>query len=322
MSLNIYEEIQKSSLSQFSNKAIINGLQKAAADALQSVYDESQQLRLLGDIDKMSGKNLDVIGERLGLKRTEAYKILRKTQEVVITDEIYRRCLKWKRLANNFQGTYSEIMESIRVLWKTDNIIYKELLEFPARIFMTIPQCDIDLSDPWFGRAMALKPAGVAMVFTSDYLTSVDESAIESWENGHIYLLMKVYWSNMYVFDGKLSFDGEHTFFGWTYVLPVSITHGVVTVSMDERISGRYAQTVKNEIQESIRAGTVKTSGELAFSEILTVFSDSVTKINAEVESITGNGGVIYFHNKGFFNGEFNFNGTRNFDAYYKEEEY
>lgn len=213
MSLNIYEEIQKSSLSQFRNKAIINGLQRAAADAMQSVYDESQQLRLLGDIEKMSGKNLDVIGERLGLKRTEAYKILRKTQEVVITDEVYCRCLKWKQLANNFRGTYAEIMESIRILWPTDSIIYREYREHPAHIFIEMPQLEVDTVDPWIGKAMALKPSGVALTFTSDFITNVDESAIEVWENLYPYFLLDVHWEYVEALDvswtGKISIDSD-----------------------------------------------------------------------------------------------------------------
>lgn len=322
MSLNIYDEIQKGSLSQFRNKTIINGLQRAAADALQSVYDESQQLRLLGDIDSMSGKNLDVIGERLGLKRTEAYLILRKTKEVIITDEVYRRCLKWKRLANNFQGTYAEIMESIRILWTTENIIYREYKEYPAHIFIEMPQLDVDTVDPWIGKAMALKPAGVALTFTSDFITSADESGIEIWENPHVIYLMNVYWSKAIVFDGQQDFDGEYTFFGWTYDLPVSMVLGSIEIDIQETIDCTASYVMKNSVTETVKSEHMNYLTENVFSEPVGASCINQLGIRLSVDAISGDGGVIIFKNKGFFDGEYSFDGTRDFDAYYKEEEY
>lgn len=372
MNFDAYEEIQKGSLSQFRNKPITNGIQRAIADTLQRVYEESQQLRLLGDIERMSGRNLDVIGERLDLSRSEAYIILRSSQSIEVTDEVYRKCLRWKQLKNNFTGTYPEIMESIRILWKTDNIIYREMPEHPARIFISMPLFDVDIQDPWMGKALVLKPDGVSMTFTSDYLTQIAESKIESIRAPAMHLYMKLYWSMAYTFDGTLQFDGKQTFFGWTYNLPVSMAHMAAKMMINENIiachkvsmeiqivekiegaeilmclggllntekfnfkSDHQARITVNEdiiayhaisigvpIMETIEgAKTIMFLGGLIDTERYNLKVDYQTNIDSGVETILGNK-VIYSHNPGFFDGQYTFNGARNFDAYYKEEDY
>ncbi|MGL5433818.1 MAG: hypothetical protein ACRDBO_00275 [Lachnospiraceae bacterium] len=322
MSFNVYDEIQKASLAQFRNQPVTNGIQRAIADALQSVYAESQQLRDLGDIDKMAGKNLDVIGERLDLSRSEAYIILRRSQSVEVTDEIYRKCLKWKQLKNNFTGTYPEIMESIRILWKTDNIIYRELPEHPAHIFISMPLFDLDIRDPWMGRALVLKPDGVAMTFTSDYSTSIDESKIESIRVPAMHMYMKVFWSKAYVFDGTLRFDGEQTFFGWTYNLPVSMAHSAVKIQNIEIIDSGFQTVVTIPMTESIDMENIEMFlGEVETTEDCSAQTAYKMEMESNADVIEGNK-VVYSRNPGFFDGTYTFNGARCFDAYYKEEEY
>lgn len=322
MKFDAYEELQRASLSQFRSKPITNGIQRAIADTLQSIYEESQQLRSLGDIEKMTGKNLDVIGDRLGLSRSEAYKILRNSQSVEITDEIYRKCLRWKQLKNNFTGTYAEIMESIRILWKTDNIIYRELPEHPAHIFISMPLYDVDISDPWLGRALVLKPDGVDMTFTSDYLLKIDESKIESIRAPVMHIYTKLYWSKAYTFDGTLRFDGEQSFFGWIYNLPVSMAHSAAKFVTNETISIGCSILCEIPVMEKIASENMAiTVGNVKCEEEYSLSVGYQVAIQEDVGTVNGHK-VIYTHNPGFFNGEYKFNGSRSFDAYYKEEDY
>jgi hypothetical protein len=322
LSFDVYEEIQIASLSQFRNKPITNGIQKAIADTLQSVYEESQQLRFLGDIERMSGRNLDVIGERLGLSRSEAYIILRGSQSIEVTDQIYRKCLRWKQLKNNFTGTYTEIMESIRILWKTDDIIYKELPDYPAHIFISMPLYDLDIQDPWLGRALVLKPDGVTMTFTSDYLTSIAEGKIESIRVPVMHMIMKLYWSMAYTFDGTLRFDGEQTFFGWTYNLPVSMAHVAAQIMVNENIIACHTVLSIVPVMERIEGVNMfMCLGGLISTEDCNIEVSIQAKIDSSAETIRGNK-VVYSHNPGFFDGQYTFNGARKFDAYYKEEDF
>lgn len=322
MKFDAYEELQRASLSQFRNKPITNGIQRAIADTLQSVYEESQQLRSLGDIEKMTGRNLDVIGDRLGLSRSDAYKILLNSQSVEITDEIYRKCLRWKQLKNNFTGTYAEIMESIRILWKTDNIIYRELPDHPAHVFISMPLYNIDIKDPWLGKALVLKPDGVSMTFTSDYLSQIVESKIETIRAPAMRLYMKIYWSKVYNFDGTLEFDGKQTFFGWVYNLPVSMANVAAKIMVNEDIIAEHNIFIEVPIMEEIEgANFFVYLGEVSSPEGFNSKIDYQTYFDSEVESFIGNK-IIYSHNPGFFDGQYIFNGERNFDAYYKEEDF
>lgn len=288
MNFDAYEEIQKGSLSQFRNKPITNGIQRAIADTLQGIYEESQQLRLLGDIERMSGRNLDVIGERLGLSRSEAYIILRSSQSIEVTDEVYRKCLRWKQLKNNFTGTYPEIMESIRILWKTDNIIYSEMPEYPAHIFISMPLFDVETQDPWLGKALVLKPDGVSMTFTSDYLTQITESKIESIRAPAMHLYMKLYWSKAYTFDGTLKFDGKQTFYGWTYNLPVSMVHGAARIIINENIIARHSVSIKLLTLEEVKGENILMYlGGLLNTEECNFKIDNHARINISEDIIT-----------------------------------
>ena len=109
----------------------------------------------------------------------EAQTILKDVSNDEITDETYRKVLQYKSLKNSCDCTYSDIMESISLLWDSDTINYVEPEERPATVFITLPEAKMDSIDPAVGRVLAIKPAGVAMLYTVDYVAGVNISGIE-----------------------------------------------------------------------------------------------------------------------------------------------
>ena len=185
-----------------------------------------------------------------------------------------------------------------------------------------MPLYDLDIQDPWLGRALVLKPDGITMTFTSDYLTSVTEDKIESIRAPIMHMIMKMYWSMAYTFDGTLRFDGEQTFFGWTYNLPVSMAHIAAQIIVNENIIAGHTVSSIVPIMERIEGVNMfMCLGGLISTEDCNIEVSIQAKIDSSVETIHGNK-VVYSHNPGFFDGQYTFNGARKFDSYYKEEDF
>ena len=167
---------------QFHGKPKIEVLIKAFSrqlDELIKAFDDISNLTL----DNATGANLDHIGTILSLTRKDLHSLLSISDE--INDELYRRVLKYKALKNTGDGTYEDIMSSISLLWNVDNIVYKEDPAHPATVFIDLPQVSLDDFDPVLSKTLAIKPAGVAMLFTAAYLQALNMSGFEVMENAN-----------------------------------------------------------------------------------------------------------------------------------------
>ena len=164
---------------QFLGKKNIEILVKAFSrqiDELLQVYDD---LKYATNLETAKGQNLMYIGDILSTSIKEAQSILMKANNDVITDELYRKILQYKTLQNNCDCTYTDIMESITLLWDADNISYIEDPNSPATVYISLPEASIDGIDPAVGRVLAIKPAGVAMIYTVGYAIGFNISGIE-----------------------------------------------------------------------------------------------------------------------------------------------
>lgn len=166
---------------QFQEKEYIEALISIFARQLEELYKVFRQLDLETDLEGAVGKNLDMVGDIVTLTRKEAGMIAGlEVEDPVMSDERYRQFLKYKVLKNTNNCTYYDIMKSIEILWKTDNIKYCEDPSRPATILIRLRTIDVDLGiDPAVGKVMAIKPAGVALIYAVNYIVIVEALHLE-----------------------------------------------------------------------------------------------------------------------------------------------
>ena len=171
---------------QFCGKEAIDVLIMAFANQMQEINDVFEDMEYLTDLNSATGVNLDNVGNILSLSRKGAREILRDLSDIEIDDETYRRVLYFQSMKNNTDCSYRDIMESMKMLWDAENISYIEDPEYPATIFIDLKDADIEAVDPSIGRVLAIKPAGVDMIYTICYVmqSNFEETMELSIENG------------------------------------------------------------------------------------------------------------------------------------------
>lgn len=177
-----FKDIPQQFLGKHNIEVLIKAFSKQLQELEQVFYDINTKL----DLDVAIGKNLDNLSSILSLSRKDAHIILREAKDTVITDDVYRNVLRYKALKNSSECTYYDIMKSLELLWRTDNITYKEKKEHPATIYIDMHNVDINSMDPTFGKVLAIKPAGVAIIYEIGYFFSVDISLLERIALSHM----------------------------------------------------------------------------------------------------------------------------------------
>lgn len=164
---------------QFQGKRNIEILLAAFAKQMDELLQVYEDLKTETTLENARGQNLKYIGDIFSLSTKEAHSILRTASTSDITDETYKKILMYKALQNNCDCTYYDIMDSIYMLWDTDKIKYVESPEKPATIYIEMPEVSVDGIDPSIGRVLAIKPAGVAIIYANGYAESINISGIE-----------------------------------------------------------------------------------------------------------------------------------------------
>ena len=164
---------------QFIGKKNIDILISAFAKQIEELEQVYEDLKTKTSLDTAKGQNLRYVGDIMATSVKEAQTILKDVSNEEIQDETYRKVLQYKALKNSCDCTYSDIMDSINLLWDSNSIKYVEPPERPGTVFITLPEATIDGMDPAVGRVLAIKPAGVAMLYTVDYVAGVNISGIE-----------------------------------------------------------------------------------------------------------------------------------------------
>lgn len=169
---------------QFQHKGKIEAVISAFSKQISEIYMVFEEIDNLTDVDK--SKNLDFVGDIACVTRKDAYEILRKEKGVVLTDEEYRKVIKYSILKNSSECTYEDIMKSIKLLWNTDKIRYVEPEERPCTILITVPEVDVDGMDASTGRALSIKPSGVELLYKLWYHTLLNISSGERFDVSQI----------------------------------------------------------------------------------------------------------------------------------------
>ncbi len=255
----VLEEWFKDIPQQFLGKKNIEVLIRAFARQMQELLQVFDDLDTALDLEKAGGQNLDYVGTIVSLSRKEAGILAGiGVEEPVISDERYRQFLKYKVLRNTNNCTYDDIMQSIEILWRTDNIRYVEDPGRPATILIRLQTVDVDSEvDPLIGKVMAIKPAGVALIYTINYTVIIDFRHTEQFvlRNMHLHTAVP-FWQTRY-FDGSETMDGSHLMdAARDYDLRLGIIYGMGEAAADERfvLSGTAVRAAV-PVEENVHGG-------------------------------------------------------------------
>ena len=166
-------------LQQFHDKKNIEVLINAFAKQMDELYKVYEDMMYATTLQNATGQNLKYIGDIVSTSQKEAQEILKNSGKTELTDDIYRKVLMYKTLANNCDCTYENIIESISLLWDASKVKYVETAAKPATIYLNLEDANIDGLDPAVGRVLAIRPAGVAMIYAIGYLANINMSGID-----------------------------------------------------------------------------------------------------------------------------------------------
>lgn len=201
---------------QFLGKHNIEVLVKAFAKQLQELQMVFDDLNTKLDLETATGKNLDYVGTILPLSRKEAGELAEiGVTEPVISDERYRRFMKYKILRNTSECTYYDLVAGIELLWGYENIHYKEDPEHPAMIVFETPMLSLDEADPVeFHANLCIRASGVGV------------------------FLRKIYWDSFYLSVSHFMTITFTTSFYPRYNLPELLLDGTWVFDGSRKLSG------------------------------------------------------------------------------------
>lgn len=151
---------------QFLGKPRIEALVEAFAKQLQELDGVFKDLDSLTDVDTAEGKNLDLVGTIVSLTRKEAGTLAGNTDmDPDLSDDTYRKFLKYKILANTNECTYYDMMNGLEMLWNVSPVYYEEDPDYPATIMLTLPVSEHSGEMVDVGRVPVIKPAGVRVEY-------------------------------------------------------------------------------------------------------------------------------------------------------------
>lgn len=178
---------------QFKSQENLDAIITAIGDQLTELENVNYDLKYNLDVGTATGKNLDMIGDIVGISRIEAYSLLELVRLQDMTDETYRRVLMFQILKNNADGTYEDIMKGLHLLWGDDTLIsYTENPDVevynsaewnapdPATVKITIEEISTDNVDPEKMKPMVIRAGGIKLYFDSTYRDSME---LIEWEH-------------------------------------------------------------------------------------------------------------------------------------------
>ena len=172
--MNIFNDWIKDIPEQYHDKKKIETLLKAFSKQMNELSDAFNAINKSTSIDEAQGVDLDYIGNIVSLVRKDIPALFKNTREIPLDDSLYRQAIKYKALRNTCECTYEDIIASLSLLWKTEQLSYSEPKDRSATICIRMEDFDIDIEDPAASRTFAIKPAGVMLIYYIGYLFSLD----------------------------------------------------------------------------------------------------------------------------------------------------
>ena len=207
--MNMYEEWKELTLSQFWDKKILGAIILAISEELQEVYEIQQQIRTLTDLDLQQGVNLDHNGDIVCTSREDAQEILLKDESFEMTDELYRKVLKFMISLHSSSATYYDIIDGIRLIWNLENVKYSEDRSRPATYILDLGEQNIDDDLVNSSRTMTIKAAGVKVVHLIKWIIKI----MHEWKTRVSlveYGMHATFYGNVRRIDGSLQLNGSY----------------------------------------------------------------------------------------------------------------
>lgn len=161
-------------IEQFKSGENTNALCNAIDKQISDLMAACDQVQLLTNIDAAEGKQLDNIGDILCLTRSQAALLCGDTiffEEM--TDEPYRRYLKYKAIRDASDCTYYSLISSLKAILGEDaSIVYSEDADYPATILLDITPNNDD--KVYLDAIPPIKSAGVTVRYITSYGTTIE----------------------------------------------------------------------------------------------------------------------------------------------------
>jgi hypothetical protein len=165
-----FNDIPQQFLSKHNIEVLLSAFAKQLDD-IQAVFD---CLNNQVDLGTAVGVNLDRVGTIIPLTRKEATSLAVTNFDFKgpsLSDDIYRKYLRYENLRDTNECTYYDLMEGIALLWDIDGVQYSEDPEHPATIILDMP---INSKTIKIGDVPMIKPAGVGIIWNYKIFTEDD----------------------------------------------------------------------------------------------------------------------------------------------------
>jgi len=191
--MDYFQKLYDDLLEQFKGKPKITVFQKALARQLEEVYAFFYELRIYRWLKKAEGIQLDGIGNIVDLSRTDALIWSNMAGQIVpMDDELYRLYLWFKIFLNTSEGTYGDIVRTLKMFWPDMPLYYSEHIEVPATMFFTTAPLPLWTTDLRVLQIVTrVKAAGVALHFiiptpTEEDVVTYFATAASTWIRQYI----------------------------------------------------------------------------------------------------------------------------------------
>lgn len=127
---------------QFRGKPKIEALCQCWDRQFEQIFSCLEQMKLILDVDRAQGAQLDRIGDIVVLSRADAGLLAAQAGNLdfdVIDDVRYRKYLKYKILENTSNATYKDIISAVKTIWDVDKVSYNENTDGPASLTVSFP---------------------------------------------------------------------------------------------------------------------------------------------------------------------------------------
>lgn len=150
---------------QFQGNRKIEALCSAFDRQIAELFNVFSEIRNDTSIDTAVGKQLDLIGDIVGLTRADASLLGGGGVFIdMLDDERYRQYLKYKAYKNANGCTYSDVLKELKIVSGYDNIKYEENEKYPATIVISLPLSDNGITHT-IGGIPTIAPAGVSVLY-------------------------------------------------------------------------------------------------------------------------------------------------------------
>lgn len=193
---------------QFQGKTNIESLIAAFSRQLEEIQKVFDDLEEKTSIDTAVGENLDMVGDIVCLSRKDAHSYINRDGNFEMTDDLYRKILKFKILKNTSEATYYDIMDGVSLLWNLDNVKYREDKSRPATYILDLQRHPLEGESPIDERVLTIKAAGVNSLYAITFFTATKTNYLKCRTKRNIVNMKTQFFGTVRCLDGSYQLNG------------------------------------------------------------------------------------------------------------------